>query len=134
MRIFYYNLSLFFLFIGCGNSTQQNDPIPVHESFTIDSKKAYCVSSAQVEAFLEESLKKLGLNEKERNDFIVYWLPIMESNPYNVVQFMTKEYTDGAKLNISPKPDSLIRVFMVFKSSLTSIKVGAPKIKPVTRK
>lgn len=39
MKFIYYNLLLCVLFVGCGNSSQQHDPIPVHDSFTIDSKK-----------------------------------------------------------------------------------------------
>lgn len=39
MKFIYYNLLLCILFVGCGNSTQPNDSIPVHDSFTIESKK-----------------------------------------------------------------------------------------------
>ena len=39
MKFLYYNLLLCILFIGCGNSSQKSDPIPVHDSFKIDSKK-----------------------------------------------------------------------------------------------
>lgn len=39
MRFIYFSLLLCILFVGCGNSSQQKDPIPVHDSFTIDSKK-----------------------------------------------------------------------------------------------
>lgn len=39
MKFFYYNLLLCILLLGCSNSTQMDDPIPVHDSFTIESKK-----------------------------------------------------------------------------------------------
>lgn len=39
MKFLYYNLLFCVLFVGCGNSSQKPDPIPVHDSFTIDSKK-----------------------------------------------------------------------------------------------
>lgn len=68
-----------------------------------------------ITTYLEKSLKTLGLNSREANDFMVYWLPVLEKNPYSLIEWKTTEYTDMAKLHISPKPDTLIRVFMVFQ-------------------
>ena len=41
----------------------------------------------------------------------------MEQNPYNIISFQTDIYTDAATLKINPAPDTLIRVFMVWKTS-----------------
>lgn len=38
MKYFSYNLLVAFLLISCGNSVQQQDSIPIHESFKIESK------------------------------------------------------------------------------------------------
>lgn len=78
--------------------------------------------------FLEEKLEKLGLNYKERNEFIIYWLPKMENNKYNLIHFANKEYTTDAKLDITPKPDNLVRVFMVFKALEEPIDIDKQKI------
>ena len=43
-----------------------------------DMSKGFCVSADDTEDFLREKLEILGLNERERNEFIVYWLPIMK--------------------------------------------------------
>ena len=67
--------------------------------------------------FLETALEKLGLNRREANEFIVYWLPQMEQNPYNIISFQTDVYTDAAKLEIEPAPDTIIRVFMTWQAS-----------------
>lgn len=72
--------------------------------------------------FLESALKTLGLNRREANEFIMYWLPRMENNAYNLIHFSTDEYEDIAQLNITPKPETMIRVMMVFqplKSEIT---------------
>ena len=53
---------------------------------------------------------------EEANEFIVYWLPLMEKNAYNLISFQSNIYTDNAKLEIYPEPDTLIRVFMAWKS------------------
>ena len=56
----------------------------------------------------------MGLTEEEMNEFIVYWLPLMEHNKYNLISFQSDVYTDSAKLNITPTPDSMLRVFMAY--------------------
>ncbi len=56
----------------------------------------------------------MGLNEEEMNEFIVYWLPRMEHNAYNLISFQGDVYTDSAKLDITPAPDSILRVFMAY--------------------
>ena len=81
----------------------------------MDFSKGFVVAGKDSAAFLEDSLAKLGLTRKEANEFIVYWLPQMESNPYNLISFQGSAYTDSAVLHVSPKPDTIIRVFMAVK-------------------
>ncbi len=80
-----------------------------------DYSEGFCVKGEDTAAFLETALEKLGLNRREANEFIVYWLPRMEPNEYNLIAFQDDTYTDNAKLDISPEPDSLIRVFMAWR-------------------
>lgn len=85
----------------------------------VDQKVGFCVKGEDTAAFLEEKLEALGLNYKERQEFIVYWLPQMENNKYNYVYFMqTNEVDTVMPLDINPKPDSLIRVMMYYKPLL----------------
>lgn len=79
-----------------------------------DLTKGFCVKGADTAAFLEDALEKLGLTRREANEFIVYWLPLMEGNPYNVICFQERAYTDAARLAFNPQPDTTIRVFMTF--------------------
>ena len=66
--------------------------------------------------FLEEKLSILGLNDKERNEFIMYWLPILEQNQKSLVYFETTESLQKEnELIINPKPDSLLRIRMHVK-------------------
>ena len=82
-----------------------------------DLSKGFCVAGADTAAFLEDALEKLGLNRREANEFIVYWLPLMEGNAYNLISFDTAAYEASAKLEIEPAPDTLIRVFMTWQAS-----------------
>ena len=80
-----------------------------------DFSTGFVVSGEETAAFLEDALAKLGLTEKEANEFIIYWLPQMEHNPYNLIAFQQEAYTENAVLNITPTPDSLLRVFMAWQ-------------------
>ena len=82
-----------------------------------DLSTGFCVRGEDTAAFLENALERLGLNRREANEFIIYWLPRMEVNPYNIISFQTDIYTDAAKLEVSPTPDTMIRVFMVWQAS-----------------
>ena len=82
-----------------------------------DMSKGFCVKGKDTAAFLEGALEQLGLTRREANEFIVYWLPQMEQNPYNIISFQTDAYTNAAELKVSPEPDTLIRVFMSWKKA-----------------
>ena len=80
-----------------------------------DFSQGFCVAGCDTAAFLEEALAALGLTDKEANEFIVYWLPRMEGNAYNLIAFQSEAYTETAQLRIQPAPDTLLRVFMAWQ-------------------
>lgn len=91
----------------------------------VDFNEGFYVTKNNAIEFLEEKLTKLGFNDKERNEFIMYWLPILEKNEKSLVYFeLTEERDVYSKINISPKPDSLLRVAIHIKKvdSYTPIK------------
>ena len=96
-------------------------------NFGIDRAKGYCVKGEETEKFLEEKLEQLGLNRREANEFIVYWLPLMEKNKYNYISFETDSYIENAELSVSPKPDTVIRVYMSWYGSEEYVDVIAPE-------
>lgn len=99
-----------------------------------DFTKGFCVRGEDTAAFLERALAAQGLTPREANEFIVYWLPLMQDNPYNVISFQTDAYTDTAVLNISPAPDSVLRVFMAYYPSDTSVDIEPQSFTPFTRR
>ena len=66
--------------------------------------RGFCVAGADTAAFLEDALAQLGLTRKGANEFIIYWLPWMEHNPYNRIAFQQEAYTQAAKLTVTPAP------------------------------
>ena len=103
-------------------------------NFKADFSEGFVVPGDETEAFLEDSLAKLGLTEKEANEFIIYWLPKMEGNEYNLISFQGDRYTENAKLEITPTPDSVLRVFMAWKALDKPIEIKPQTLQGVERK
>lgn len=85
------------------------------DSFEPDFSTGFCVKGSDTAAFLEEQLSYMRLSDKEQDDFITYWLPRMQGNPYNLISFQFGNYDEYEGLHISPEPDCLIKVFMAYK-------------------
>ncbi len=98
-----------------------------------DMSQGYCIKGEDTAAFLREILSEMGLTPREYNEFIVYWLPRMQNNAYNLITFQGSAYTDIAPLSISPAPDSMLRVFMAYRPLEEPIEVEAPTITPFIR-
>ena len=98
-----------------------------------DFSRGFCVPGADTAAFLEDALAQLGLTRREANEFIVYWLPQMEQNPYNLIAFQSDAYTDHARLTVTPEPDSMLRVFMAWKSLEHPIDIPAQDLPAFNR-
>lgn len=92
-------------------------------------EKGFVVKGSETEDFLRKTLAKMGLTPREYNDFITYWVPKMQENPYNLISFSGEEYSEIAKLTVNPKPDSLIRIHMVWMALDAPIEIE-PQVIP----
>lgn len=98
---------------------------------TVESNmnEGFIVKGEDTIKFLEEKLEILGLNEREAEEFIVYWLPKLESNKYNFIRFQTEEeINNNMPLEITPKPDTVIRILMEFKGIEEPIQIQEQKL------
>ena len=101
--------------------------VDFHEGFYVDKEHAI--------EFLEEKLNFIGLNDRERNEFIMYWLPILEKNEKNLVYFeLTDERESVNAIKISPKPDSLLRIVIHVKKVNDKVSVKEQKLVSFKRK
>lgn len=98
-----------------------------------DFSEGFCVSGADTGEFLRQILSDMGLTAKEYNEFIVYWLPLMQKNPYNLISFQGELYEESARLTITPQPDSVLRVFMAWKPVEESVALAAQTFEPFVR-
>lgn len=78
-------------------------------------KTGFVVEKEKLTSFLIEKLEFMGLNNNETNDFLQYWLPVLERNNYTFIHFLVNdEYRVFSTNNVNPKPDTSIRIFMEF--------------------
>ena len=100
----------------------------------LDSNEGFVVTDKDAESFLEEKLDILGLNDKEKTDFITFWLPILLKNKLSLCTFQTQKFFDTMELNVTPKPDSVIRIFLTIKKLDKPINIKEQKLESVERK
>lgn len=94
----------------------------------------FVIKGEDTAEFLEEKLAILGLNERESEEFIIYWLPKLEANKYNYIRFATlDEINANMPLEINPSPDTIIRVLMTFKGLDNPIDVQEQQLKTPDR-
>ena len=93
--------------------------------YSYEFRNYACVAREDTVEFLESYLEASGLNDSEIDDFISYWLPRLQASPYNLISFPNEEYNEWAKLDVSPKPDTVIRVYIVFTPVAESVEVPA---------
>lgn len=97
--------------------------------------EGFLVSSDTLLSFLENSLNQMGLNSKESADFITYWYPRMSVNEKNYIHFLFNEACNSyAELNITPKPDHVFRVGMLWSKTNSDVVPTSQTFEKMNRK
>ena len=90
--------------------------------------EGFLVKDGEVDAFLTRILAQYGLNERESAEFREFWVPRMTGAPYYRVSFLTDAWSQAAPLQVTPKPDTSIRLFMDWHKLNAPIQITEPKI------
>ncbi len=91
--------------------------------------KGYVFPASTLSQDLAKILTEVGLNEKEKNDFLEYWNPILPSSPYYLVGLVSEEtLAELSPLSVFPSPTSLLRVMFYFEPINTPIAIEKPEI------
>jgi hypothetical protein len=99
-----------------------------------DFSRGFVVKGSDTVAFFQEKLAYLGLIPREYNEFIVYYLPLMQKNEYNLITFQTTVYEENVHMQITPEPDSILRIFMAFMPLDKPINVPEQTLEPFERR
>jgi hypothetical protein len=118
-------------------SDGKNYPYLFWEGKAVDMKvpsEGFVLKKENIGRDMKILLKKLGLNEKETADFLEFWQEKLEIKPYVFVTFVSQDEFDRvAPLNVSPRPDKTIRVFMDYQPLDNPVSVRPLKITTPTR-
>lgn len=89
---------------------------------------------ADVVGVIRLQLSQQGLNTTETNDFIAYWQDKIPATPFvRLTWFDTAQMNKLAPLQISPKPDTMIRVFLDMEGLNSPIGLPAQNLKSIPR-
>lgn len=87
------------------------------------------VKKEDIQGLLEKQLGELGLNDKEKADFLEFWLPKMPDKPYVRLTWLgNNEMNRLAPLSVSPAPETLIRIFLDFEGLNTPINITPQRL------
>ncbi|KAG8924973.1 hypothetical protein FRC01_010838 [Tulasnella sp. 417] len=95
--------------------------LDLHEQFKPSSSQCSPQDSVllpvdDVPAYLDKTLLALGLHTEGRTSFITFWLPFILKHDHIALRFIRQSDLEStATLQISPAPDVITRIFMLFQ-------------------
>jgi hypothetical protein len=75
----------------------------------------WVVPQANIANFLDQKLTQIGLTSKEKSDMMSYWVSelLQKNSPYYRISFFqTAQMDQFIPMDVSPKPDTTLRVFL----------------------
>ena len=102
-------------------------------NFTLDA--GWVLQRSNFARRMNEILVNIGLNDKERADFMDYWPKRMDwKKKYCIAYYLKRNEMDkAAPLTISKTPESLLRLFFKFVPTDTLVTVPEPKVEKFQR-
>jgi hypothetical protein len=98
-------------------------------------KDGFVVAKKDLTSFLIQKLEFMGLNNNETNEFVQYWLPILEKNETNCIHFwVNTDYNTISRNIIEPKPETELRIFMEFYAVDKTFKIPEQTLPKTERK
>ncbi len=94
-------------------------------NYVCDFDKGFYVTKENAITFLEEKMDYIGYTDREVDEFIMFWLPVLENNEKSLVYFeQTEERNEECPLLFSIEPETIIRTIIHIKKvdEATSIK------------
>mmetsp|Transcript_22450 Transcript_22450/g.48675 ORF Transcript_22450/g.48675 Transcript_22450/m.48675 type:complete len:171 (-) Transcript_22450:29-541(-) len=98
--------------------------------FSICMSNASCVKSAELaNGLVQDALVAQGLSTDEATEMATHWLPAMTKRKVVLIKFLEREQLDhSAKLTVSPVPNAIHRVFMLFRPTDTRHSCDRPLV------
>ncbi|MBP9748591.1 hypothetical protein KBD18_00135 [Patescibacteria group bacterium] len=98
-------------------------------------KQGFVIRGTETDAWLKKTLATIGFTTRESAEFREFWVPRLPKTPYLFVTFVPQENFDrDAPLLITPRPDSVSRVFMEYRGLEAPISVAPLTLPKIVRK
>ena len=89
----------------------------------------WCVAVDNLQDFSVRVLTAYGFNDREISDFLDYWLPILNEAPFYEIRPLVNEQLDfTCPIDILPKPDNLLRLWLLFTPVNSRSSLAEPQI------
>jgi hypothetical protein len=100
--------------------------------------EGWVIPQSGIRAFLEKELTAVGINQKEKDDMISYWVPELSGfgAPYYRLSFLQTDQMNAlVPLNITPKPDTEFRIFLLWSplAAIPSVQPEPQVLQPLVR-
>lgn len=91
--------------------------------------EGWVVSSQDLDSWMNVNLIKLGLNEKEAEQFKEYWMKELPKSNYYEIKLLSQEFLkENMNLIVSGNPDTMIRLNFYFKALENPTQIKNPAI------
>lgn len=105
-----------------------------HSNYITSFDEGFYVTKENAISFLEEKMDYIGYTNREVNEFIMYWLPILEKNGQSLVYFeQIEQRNEECPLEFSTAPDTLIRTMIHIKKVDEKINIPEQQLKHYDR-
>lgn len=106
-----------------------------HGSYPNLNGKGFVVDQANLIPTIKNHLSKLGLNQQETADFLEFWQSRLPKTKYVRLSWLgTADMNVLAPLTVSPKPDTVIRLFLEFEGLDAPINLTPQKLVSIPRR
>ena len=96
--------------------------------------EGWCLDGADLSAELADLVARHGLNEAETAAFVDYWEERLPDSPYWLaLPVVGADLDRWATLDVTPAPESVLRLWIFFRPSAEEVSLPAPVVAPFTR-
>lgn len=96
--------------------------------------EGWIIKRDNLELFFRKNMYDYGFRGQEIEDFIEYWIPLLkDSSSYAIYPQLNKDISKEVVLNISKKPDSLLRLIYTIKPCNSMLNLKEPAIPAFSR-
>lgn len=83
---------------------------------------------------LDSLLELKGLNFRERQECVTFWMHSLVNSPWVMIQFFDQEFSQAHPLSVSPAPTTMLRVALSFRKLKSYVPLHPPVLTTPVRR